>query len=79
MELDISIVDRVIETEVVHMKKAYRGWFGRMAKRRCPHAALKGIYGDEITAVGGWRLLCGDCGSFLDGPVSLARDREPST
>lgn len=50
----------------------YRGLFGRHARRRCPHASLAGIYGDEINHVGGWRLLCRDCWRYLDGPVSLA-------
>lgn len=43
---------------------------------RCPHSNLRGIYGDEINAVGGFRLQCRDCGSYLYGPVILARLRE---
>lgn len=43
---------------------------------RCPHSNLRGIYGDEINMVGGLRLQCRDCGSYLNGPVTLARLRE---
>lgn len=50
----------------------YRGWFGRRARRRCPHVRLRGLYGDHILWSGGWRLDCMDCGRFLDGPVTLA-------
>lgn len=39
---------------------------------RCPHANIRGIYGDEINQSGGYRLVCRDCGLLLDGPVSLA-------
>lgn len=47
-------------------------------KRHCPHVHLQGLYGDVINAVGGWRLQCVDCWTFLDGPVSLANvDRDP--
>ena len=43
------------------------------AWRRCPHASLRGIYGDQqIAHYGGHRLICTDCGRLLDGPVSLA-------
>lgn len=41
---------------------------------RCPHVSVRGIYGDEINARGGFRLQCRDCGLLLDGPVSLADD-----
>lgn len=44
--------------------------------KRCPHVRLRGIYGDEINAVGGWRLECLDCGRRLDGPVHLAESRD---
>lgn len=45
--------------------------------RHCPHLNLRGIYGDEINLVGGYRLVCQDCGNLLDGPVSLSWvDRE---
>ena len=42
--------------------------------RRCPHARIRGIYGDEIVFAtpGQRRLQCIDCGRYLDGPVSLA-------
>lgn len=56
------------------MRRKYRGWFGQHARRRCPHTAKRGIYGDEIIHTG-WRLFCNDCGSFLDGPVTLADKR----
>ncbi len=52
------------------------GWLERRKRRRyCPHERLRGIYGDEINHVGGYRLACRDCGSLLDGPVSLAEKR----
>lgn len=51
--------------------------WSRFRKRRyCPHSDLSGIYGDEINAVGGWRLQCRDCGRYIDGPVALAKSRE---
>lgn len=49
-----------------------RWWRSLRKWRRCPHVHLNGIYGDEINFVGGWRLQCGDCGRYLDGPVSLS-------
>lgn len=57
----------------------YRGWFGRRARRRCPHSQLLGLYGDEINRVGGWRLFCNGCRRYLDGPVRLeiTRAAEP--
>lgn len=49
-------------------------------KRHCPHSNLVGIYGDRINHTpGGRRLLCNDCGSLLDGPVSPSRDRAAMT
>lgn len=44
-------------------------------KRRyhCSHALLRGIYGDEINAVGGYRLQCIACGRYLDGPISYVK------
>lgn len=57
------------------MPRKYRGWFGRNAKRHCPHSTLQGIFGDGVVACGGWRLFCEDCGSYLAGPVELARYR----
>lgn len=41
--------------------------------KHCPHVHIRGIYGDEIIAVGWYRLECLDCGQLLDGPVSLSR------
>lgn len=55
----------------------YRGWFGKQAKEHCPHVDLRGIYGDMINSCGGWRLWCGDCERFIDGPVKLAERRVP--
>jgi hypothetical protein len=49
---------------------------GLFKRLRCPHSNLRGIYGDEIIAVGYRRLHCLDCGAYLDGPVILARIRE---
>ena len=57
------------------MRKNYKGWFGRTARRRCPHSELGAIYGDQINFVGGWRLQCLNCRSYLDGPVKLAEMR----
>lgn len=48
---------------------------GILKRLRCPHSNLRGIYGDEVNSVGR-RLQCLDCGSYLDGPVILARIRE---
>lgn len=49
-----------------------------MMKRRdrkyCPHANLRGIYGDEANH--GFRLWCMDCDRPISGPVSLAKVRE---
>lgn len=47
-----------------------------LRSRRCPHSRLRGIYGDEINATGGYRLACEDCGRVLEGPVNLAKMRE---
>lgn len=47
-------------------------WFRR---NRCPHENLYGVYGDQIHRSLGTRLVCGDCGRYLNGPVSLARER----
>lgn len=58
------------------MKARYRGFFGRTARRRCPHSRLAGIYGDPINHCGGWRLWCHDCWMHLDGPVDLAVARD---
>jgi hypothetical protein len=37
--------------------------------RHCRHDNVRGIYGDEINHVGGWRNQCLDCTRYLDGPV----------
>lgn len=58
------------------MKFKYRGWFGRFAKRYCPHSNLYGIFGDQIIHSRGRRLGCYDCNRLLDGPVTLARSRK---
>lgn len=52
--------------------KWWRNWRKRV---HCPHRHLRGIYGDDVNRVGGYRLFCVDCGRFLDGPVSLADER----
>jgi len=52
--------------------KWWRNWLKR---RHCPHRHLRGIYGDDVNRVGGYRLFCVDCGRFLDGPASLAEER----
>lgn len=39
---------------------------------RCPHVTIRGIYGDMINHVHGFRLQCLDCGMLLYGPVDLA-------
>lgn len=42
------------------------GWLQRRrARRHCSHLRQRGIYGDEINAVGGYRAQCLDCGVFL--------------
>ncbi|MGX6513259.1 hypothetical protein [Rhodococcus sp. SJ-2] len=52
------------------------GWWKDHRKRKhCPHSALTGIYGDAINHSGGFRLRCLDCGTLVDGPVSLAEKR----
>jgi len=56
----------------------YHGWFGRTARRHCPHSHLLPIWGDDVRLVGGWRLQCVDCNQYLDGPVSLAELRNDS-
>jgi hypothetical protein len=49
----------------------------KMRWRRCPHQCLRGVYGDEVNQyAGGYRLQCRDCGKYLDGPVSLAQERD---
>jgi hypothetical protein len=45
-------------------------------KRHCPHGILRGIYGDEINAVGGFRLQCLACGRYLYGPVNYVERNE---
>jgi hypothetical protein len=57
-------------------RSVYQGWFGRRARKRCPHSDLQGIYGDEILTANFYRLWCRACRRFIDGPVSLAQSRE---
>ncbi len=47
-------------------------WF---RPNRCPRARIRGVYGDEINAVGGLRLRCLDCRRHLDGDLALATHR----
>jgi hypothetical protein len=48
-------------------------WFKR---NRCPHSNLAGIYGDRANFTPHFsRLLCLDCGRYLDGPVWIADAR----
>ena len=42
---------------------------GLLARLHCAHRNIEGIYGDEINAVGGYRLHCIDCDAWLHGPV----------
>lgn len=44
----------------------------RRKPRRCPHVLIRGIYGDAINHMGGYRLICTECGTLLEGPVSEA-------
>lgn len=46
----------------------------RSRRRHCPHLSPRGIYGDEVNRTK-FRLQCMDCGSYLDGPVVLAKLR----
>ena len=48
-------------------------WWRRI---HCPHSELEPIYGDEINALGGFRLRCRDCGRLIDGPPTLAASRK---
>lgn len=61
---------------MMRRKRPYWGFFGRQARRRCPHSELSPIYGDDINRVGGWRLRCNGCARYLDGNVRLVFDRE---
>lgn len=47
-----------------------------LQQRHCAHVKVRGIYGDEINITGGYRVQCRECGAFLDGPVSIAVDRQ---
>lgn len=47
----------------------------RLARPSCAHSSIAGIFGDEINRLGGVRLLCRDCGAYLEGPVSLANEK----
>lgn len=48
----------------------------RSQRRHCPHEQVRGIYGDKINQVGGYRLQCRDCGTYLEGPVAIAEGRK---
>lgn len=56
-------------------------WWRESRKwRHCPHQRLRGVYGDQIYTVPGYRrLICRDCGNPLDGPVSLSIERDEVT
>jgi hypothetical protein len=47
----------------------WRWWTLWKLSRHCRHDNVRGIYGDEINHVGGWRNQCLDCWRYLDGPV----------
>lgn len=49
----------------------YKAWY------HCPHQYMRGVSGDEINHVGGWRLQCLVCERYLDGPASLANCSNP--
>jgi len=51
-------------------------WWEFKKRSRCPHVHVEGIYGDQIIFAGWSRLYCRDCGKLLDGPVSIAVDRQ---
>lgn len=53
-----------------------RWWHRRSLRRHCPHSDLLPVYGDAINQFGGFRLWCRDCGSRINGPVTLAHLRE---
>lgn len=50
----------------------YRGWFGKHARRRCPHSDLV-ITGTRQ------RLWCRGCRRHIDGPSSLPTSRIEET
>lgn len=41
-------------------------------RNRCPHVFIYGLYGDVVNAVGGYRLFCPACKTFLEGPVEIS-------
>jgi hypothetical protein len=47
----------------------------RLDRIHCPHIHVRGIYGDEINFLGGFRNRCIDCGTLLSGPVSISKER----
>ena len=50
----------------------------KFKRKTCPHVHLQSLHGDVINAVGGFRLQCTDCWTYLDGPPQLAWvDRDP--
>lgn len=53
-------------------------WWQIRKRLHCPHNQLRGIYGDRINHTPGFRRNeCMDCGSLLDGPVSISESRRP--
>jgi len=58
------------------MIEALKFWW---KTRHCPHARIRGVYGDEIIfRAHGLRLKCLDCLRYLDGPLELAtHKRDP--
>lgn len=46
-------------------------------RNRCPHVVRYGLYGDVVNAVGGYRLFCPSCKTFLEGPVELSTQMFP--
>lgn len=41
-----------------------RWWF-----RKCEHAHVRCVHGDEIRSVGGRRVFCYDCRRYLKNPL----------
>lgn len=44
-------------------------WSELLDKIVCRHKNKRGVYGDEINHAGGRRLMCVECGKYLDGLV----------
>lgn len=66
----------VIRIPVDWKRDVTRYLTGRRLRRHCPHSRLQPLYGDRVNDIGGWRLICLDCDSYIDGPVTLAKVRE---